>query len=82
MQIILLEFKEYDEQFDTISTKRVFSDGTDKIDTSFYTGSGGIVYVYFKLYQYFASIDPKSEETIHIEKRFLSSLKYNIDLVE
>ena len=39
----------YEANFPEISKHRVYSDGNHKVDTSFYTGSGGVAYVYSKL---------------------------------
>ena len=39
--------KVFDDYYEVISVKRLYSDGTTNVDTSFYTGSGGIVYTYY-----------------------------------
>jgi hypothetical protein len=41
------------QKFDIISTKRVASDGTVAIDCTYYTGSGGIAYLYYELFLLF-----------------------------
>eukprot|EP00347_Sterkiella_histriomuscorum_P005713 403355552 len=83
-------FREYEEKFDVISQLRLYSDGLTKIDTSLYIGSGGVVYTYFKLFEYFSEM--KSQENINTQEfeglvkstqeKFEQSLDINIKLVE
>ena len=47
----------YEANFPQISKYRIYSDGNQKVDTSFYTGSGGVTYVYCKLAALLKSTD-------------------------
>jgi len=77
-----LDLKSYDNNYNLISQKRVYSDNTTKTDTSLYTGSGGVVFTYYKLFCYFNEKDPNSERAIKYEEMFEKALLDNIDLVE
>lgn len=46
--------EDYESNFDKISKRKLYSDGKSKIDTSIYTGSGGVVFTYYKLWSYFS----------------------------
>lgn len=46
----MIEFTEYEKEYNTIAKKKLYSDGTTKIDTSLYSGSGGVAYVYYKIF--------------------------------
>lgn len=42
----------YEAEYATISKKRVCSDGRTKVDTSLYSGSGGVAFVYYEVFKY------------------------------
>ena len=76
------DVKDYDAKYPLISRKRVYSDNTTKTDTTLYTGSGGVVFVYYKLYCFFNDRDPNGDAAVRYEEMFEKALMDNIDLVE
>ena len=68
----------YEANFPQISKYRVYSDGSHKVDTSFYTGSGGVAYVYSKAY---ALLKP-NDQGKDMKDRFDECFSVNLDLIE
>ena len=56
----------------------MYSDGNHKVDTSFYTGSGGVAYVYSKL----ATLLKPTDQGKDLQDRFGECFSVNLDLIE
>ncbi|CDW91116.1 lanc-like protein 2 [Stylonychia lemnae] len=75
-------FKTFDDQYETISLRRVFSDNKQNTDTSIYTGSGGVVYTYYQIMKYLNLVKEQKDLLEHVSLRFQESLELNIKMIE